>query len=70
MSNASIFLAMSHNMILLGNELQELKHKNNKLLQISEAISFSITDFKAVSEEKWTTAGREQARVSVNGPLC
>lgn len=57
-------------MILLGNELQELKHKNNKLLQISEAIPFSMTDFKAVSKEKWTTAGREQARVSVNGPLC
>ena len=57
-------------MILLGNELQELKHKNNKLLQISEAIPFSMTDFKAVSKGKWTTAGREQARVSVNGPLC
>lgn len=57
-------------MILLGNELQELKHKNNKLLQISEAITFSMTDFKAASEEKWTTAAREQARVSVNGPLC
>ena len=37
---------MSHNMILLGNELQELKHKNNKLLQISEKITFSMTDFK------------------------
>ena len=39
-------------MILLDNELQELKHKNNKPLQISEAIPFSMTDFKAVSKEK------------------
>ena len=57
-------------MILLGNELHELKHKNNKLVQISEAITFTVTDFKPVSEEKWTTAGFSVFALSIVDNLC